>query len=156
MAVGVMWIFGFGVADAEEAFGDEAVDVATLLVGITVRIKFGLNVGAFGPFPEFGFFLFVGSGFFHGEALLFDGEAAGAEVAATQHDEVIAELAEAAEFGFGVIGRRRQIARERGVTDLKHAQEFVAHFVERGFVEVVREGIFGKLEGLLGEEPALV
>ena len=32
MAIGA--VVGFGVADAEEAFGDEAIDVAALLVGV--------------------------------------------------------------------------------------------------------------------------
>jgi hypothetical protein len=86
------------VADAEEAFGDETVNVAAFLIGITMRIEFGLDVRAFGPFPVLGFLLLFGFGLFHGEAPLFNGEAASAEVAAAKHDEVVAEIAEARDF----------------------------------------------------------
>src|SRR5690242_8262050 len=106
------------VADAEEAFGHETVNVAAVAIGIAMRIEFGLDVGAFGPFPVFGFFLLFGFALFHGEALLLDGETASAEVAAAKHYEISAEIAETAEFEFGVVRRRRKFAGDSGVTEL--------------------------------------
>jgi hypothetical protein len=57
-----------------------------------MRIEFGLDVGAFGPFPELDFFVLAGFGFFEGETLLFQGEATSAEITPAQGNDVAAQV----------------------------------------------------------------
>ncbi len=65
--------------------------------------EFGADIGLPGPFPEFLFALFLGIFEKEGEALLFDGDAAGVEVAAAQGDDVGGQLAEPAEVSVRVL-----------------------------------------------------
>jgi hypothetical protein len=99
------FVEGGGVLREEGGnFGDGGAEVIIPeLRLIAFNAKFGADVGAFGPFPEFGFVLFAGFGLEHAEAPLFEFEAASAEVAAAEGDDVSGEMAEAAEVGFGVI-----------------------------------------------------
>jgi hypothetical protein len=90
--------------DTEELTIDQADGVATDFVRVAMWKEAGLDVGAFGPFPEEGFEGIAAFGLFEGEALLFEVDALGAEVAATQRKDVGEELAYLAEFGFGVFG----------------------------------------------------
>jgi len=96
---------GMARRDAEEFVGEHAIDFAFVLLGIAMRIEFGLNVGTPGPFPEEVFHFFFGAGFFEGEALLLDGETFGGEIAAAHGSEVVAEIGESAEFDLGVFVR---------------------------------------------------
>ncbi|HSU54308.1 MAG TPA: hypothetical protein VLT36_09635 [Candidatus Dormibacteraeota bacterium] len=88
--------FGDGgiAADAEHAFGDEAVNVAARLFGIAIGKELLLNVGTLGPGPEELFEVLLGTGFLDGEPFLFDGEALRAQVAATEGGEILAEVEE--------------------------------------------------------------
>ena len=58
------WVGGFfGIVDgddAEEFAVEHFDDVATDLIGVAIGVKFGLDVRAFGPFPEFLVFGFGG------------------------------------------------------------------------------------------------
>ncbi len=132
---------------------EHAVHVAADFIGVAAGIEFGLEVGAFGPFPEEFFHLVFGGVGLEDKALLFDLEATGAEVAAAQGGEVGAEAGEAGEFGFGIVLGRREGAGDGGVTDLEAADEFGADFFEGGLVEVLEEGAIGELESGLGELP---
>jgi hypothetical protein len=49
-----------------------------------VGVEFGLDVGALGPLPEFGFFFFVGFFLEECQAFAFEVEASGADVTATK------------------------------------------------------------------------
>jgi hypothetical protein len=78
---------------------------------------------------------------------LFDLEASGGEIATAEGAEITAEESEAAEFGFGIGMRRREGARDGGIAELEIADEFGAHFLEHGLVEVVGESFLGEAEG---------
>jgi len=114
---------GFGgvvglVADAEEVALEEADDVIAHFVGVLMGVMLGADVGSLCPFPEqffegllvFGFFegeaaLFeIDAALFEIDAALFEIDAAGDEVAAAQGDDIGKELADLAEFGFGIVG----------------------------------------------------
>jgi hypothetical protein len=153
-------VYGFveersGFVYTEELTVEHAFDFAAGLVGIAMRVEYLLDVGAFGPLPEQLFLLGIGAGFFEGETLLFDGEAFGRKIAAAESREVVAEIAKAAEFEFGIFVDGREGAGNGGVTDLEAADEFGAHFFEGGLREIVGEGVFGEGEGGLGELPSL-
>ena len=77
----------------------------------------------------------------------------GGEVAAPEGGEICAETGEASEFGFGVFVGSGEGTGEGGVTDLEEADEFGAHFLEGGGVEIVGEGVVGESEGGLLELP---
>jgi hypothetical protein len=49
-------------------------------------------------------------GLFQGEALLFEVNAAGDEVAAAESDDIGEELADLAQFGFGIVGEGRVVS----------------------------------------------
>src|SRR3954454_19926640 len=95
-ACGVFAILGGSCWEwsAEEFVADDGVHVAADLGRIAMRVKPGLDVSALSPFPAVFFELGFGACFFEGEALLFDGEAFGGEVATAKRGDVLAELAE--------------------------------------------------------------
>ena len=100
---------GFGgvvglVADAEEMAVEETDDVVAHFVGVLMGVKLGADIGSLCPFPEQFFEGLLVFGFFEGEAALFEIDAAGDEVAAAQGDDIGKELADLAEFGFGIVG----------------------------------------------------
>ena len=134
---------------------EEAIHVAADFVGVAIGVEFFLDVGAFGPFPAVFLHLGVSAGFFEGETLLFDGEALGGEVAPAESGEIIAEVAKAAQFDFGVVLDGGQGTGDSGVTDLEATDEFGAHFFEDRLIEVVREGVFGEVEGGVGDLPVV-
>jgi hypothetical protein len=83
---------------------EESDGVAAGLVGVTIGIELGLDIRAFGPFPEELLEFLFTFGLFNGNALLFQGEPAGDEVATTKSDDVAEERADFAEVGFGLLG----------------------------------------------------
>src|ERR1051325_1657527 len=96
--------------DAEEAVIEHAFGFAASEVGIALGVEFGLDFGASGPFPEEFFAFAAGGGFEEGEAFLFEENAFGAEVAAAEGDDGIAEVVELLELGLGVaIGGREGV-----------------------------------------------
>ena len=83
---------------------EQANDIQAGFVRVAVGVEDGLDVGAFGPFPEELFEFGLGFGLLKGEALLFDGEAAGHEVPTAEGDDVGEEVADFAQVGLGVFG----------------------------------------------------
>src|SRR5436190_2426476 len=104
-ASGVFAILGGSSRErcAQEFVADDGIHVMADFVGVAMRIKLGLDVEALGPFPEGFFDLVLGAGFFQGEALLFNGEAFGGEVATAEGGDILAEIAQAAKLEFGII-----------------------------------------------------
>jgi hypothetical protein len=103
---------GFGVrksgagADAEEVLIDQTDGIAAGLFRVPIGIEFSLDVGSFGPFPEAFFEFGLGVGLIEGKPLLFEGKAAGDEVAATEGDNIGEERADVAQVRSGVFGDR--------------------------------------------------
>ena len=76
--VGGIEVVGFFRREEAGDFGDGlADDVAPVFGAFALVGEFGVDVGPFGPFPEFLFATLEGIGFEDGEALLVEGEAAG-------------------------------------------------------------------------------
>jgi len=83
---------------------EDTDDVASGFVWIAMGVELGLDVRAFGPFPKESFLFGFGVGLFESQALLFDGQAAGDEIAATQSDDVAEVVAHFAQIVFGGLG----------------------------------------------------
>ncbi len=85
---------GFGRRQVWGKFGEHGSELILKgLVLLAHQIQFFLDVGAFGPFPELRFFLLFGLADEEVEALFFDGDAAGVEVAAAEGDDIGGEEA---------------------------------------------------------------
>lgn len=91
------------MGDAEEFAVEHAYDVTAERIGIAVGVQLGLNVGALGPLPELGFEVLVFFSAEQSETLLFDADATGNKFAAAEGDDVVEEVADIAEFVFGVL-----------------------------------------------------
>ena len=89
---------------AQEVLVQEADGVAASFIGVAVRVETSLDVGPFGPFPEELFEFLLTFSLIEGDALLFEAEAAGNEVAAAEGDNVVEKGADYAEVGFWVVG----------------------------------------------------
>lgn len=87
--------------------------------------EFFTDVRAFGPFPELVLAGFVGLGGLESEALLFDGDAAGIEVAAAERDDIGGDVAELAEVSFGFIVGGSEIVSGGGEVKGDPVNEFV-------------------------------
>lgn len=120
---------GFG--DAQELLVDEVDDFAALFFRVAMGAKFGVDVGAFGPGPEELVELLLGFGLGDGKALLFEGEAAGDEFAASKGDDAGEELVDLAEFGIGVVGDGGILGKS-GKTQKEVMDEVIEH--RAGFV----------------------
>jgi hypothetical protein len=117
-AGGVVAFVGLvGVANAEEFEIDEPFDIPADLVGVALGKEFFLDIGTFGPFPAFLFFFRIGADLEEGKAMLFEGETAGAEIAAAEVGDVGAEFPEMLEFGLWVLVGGDEGMGEGGVAD---------------------------------------
>ena len=92
------------IPDAKEFAVEHSNDVATHFLRIAMGVELGLDIGAFGPFPEEGFKGFFVFRLLQGQALLLEMNAAGNEVATAEGDDVGEELADLAQLGFLVVG----------------------------------------------------
>jgi hypothetical protein len=99
--VGVGFI-GREFGDAEEFAIEHADDGATEFVRVLVRVEFGLDVRAFGPLPKELFEVLLVPGLGGGEALFFEADAPGDELAAAEGDDVGKERADIVELSAGV------------------------------------------------------
>lgn len=141
--------------DTEEFAVEHADDLAADLVGVAMGIELFLDIGAGGPFPEEFFKGVLAFGFFEGQAFLFELEAAGNQVAAAEGHDVQEELAEEAEFGFGVVGGGKILSRG-GEAEGNPMDEVVDDGFAGGLVwsGVIGLSFGGELEGGLAHLPA--
>ena len=80
---------------------EDADDVASGFVWIAMGVELGLDVRAFGPFPKESFLFGFGVGLFESQALLFDGQAAGDEVATAECNDVAEAVTHFAQVVWG-------------------------------------------------------
>jgi hypothetical protein len=100
------------------------------------------DIAALGPFPEFVFPGFGGLGGQESEAAFFNGDAAGAEVATAESDDIGGDVAEVVEVGFGFVAGG-EVVSGGGEVECDPVDEFVsvgggdAGFGRRGVDEVL-------------------
>jgi len=107
-----------------------------------------------GPGPEEIFLFQFGAGFFEDETFVFEGEALGGKVAATECGEIVVRGWRAWRVRLRVVVGSGEGTGEGGVTDLEEADEFGAHLLEDGGVKVVGRVSLVKAESGLMELPA--
>jgi hypothetical protein len=129
--------------DAEESEVQHFFDFLADLLAVALRMEFGVDVGAGGPFPEKLFEVGVGVFFHEGEAFLFEEDAFGMEAAAAESDDGFAEFIKLAESGFRVgIGGGEGMG-ESGEADGDPIGEALGHGGGQGIGERGVFGVFG-------------
>jgi hypothetical protein len=114
----------FGTGTVEEAGSlFNIVNLFGSKAGTTIGEELFLDVGAFGPFPEFLFFAIGGGGLTESEPVTLDLEVVVCEGGTTKARDVVGELAEGSPLAFG-IGFGVDVAGHSGVLELGPEEKF--------------------------------
>ncbi len=116
--------FGAGTVPHETEFGFHFVKGFGREAGAFIGEELFVDVGPFGPFPEFFFFLIGGVGLGEGEPVALDLEVIVGEGGVAEAGDVVGELVESVPFEFG-IGFGIDVASHGDVLELGPEEEFV-------------------------------